>query len=154
MVFAEEGGADGGDPLFELGRMPHREPAQEAGRIPDESPARRRRHRPAPLGHIALPRLGQLGEGAVGPDHVAERGADGPERLPEGGSRLRLRGLPPEEPCQLLARVGSGLQCQEGEEGDGLAAERGRGLAPVRETHGRGTEQSDDKAGLGHAFAL
>ncbi len=103
----------------------------------------------AELDHVALYWTGQLDRGPVAPNDLAQRGAKLLQRLPERCPRLVLGGLAPKQAGQLLAGMGSRLQGQIGEKGQGLGPRRGGEGPPFRGEDRWRTEEAQDHAGHG-----
>ena len=104
------------------GRRPTRRTAGPSGprTLPGSGECRRPRPAPAPasrsarkLGDVAVERRGQLDHRPVGPEHVAQRVPQVLERLPQGGARLDLGRLAPEQAGQRLPALRPPLELED-----------------------------------------
>jgi len=134
-------------PLLEYRRVTQRESRQKPGDVEARGLARGALQRVEELGDVALDRSPHLHGVAVHVEQVAHGRAQPLQRLAQRGAGRRIGGVAPQQGGELLTRVGAGLQCQIGEQGDVLGpadAARGR---DVRPGDGRRTEQVEREAG-------
>ena len=126
--------------------MPDREAVEEAGDVEGGGALRRPIDCREKLEHVTLEGTGEVDQGPLGVEQVAEGLAQMLEGLAERGAGFGLGRLTPEESCQRLASLRAPLEHQIGQQRHRLGADSGCDRSPLVSGEDRCSEQREGES--------